>query len=95
MDAIARVVTTLRENQGGGVISPAGTLFDIGGSKLHLACAGEGTPTVILEAALGASSVSWSLVQPEVARLTLAQTGVTIDIYITKLKRTPRILGQA
>jgi pimeloyl-ACP methyl ester carboxylesterase len=49
---------------------PPGLLYDVGGSRLHLACAGEGTPTVILEAALGASSVSWSLVQPEVARVT-------------------------
>ena len=52
------------------MISPPGSLIDVGGPKLHFACAGEGTPTVILEAALGASSVSWSLVQPEVARLT-------------------------
>ena len=52
------------------MISPPGSLIDVGGPKLHIACAGEGTPTVILEAALGASSVSWSLVQPEVARLT-------------------------
>jgi pimeloyl-ACP methyl ester carboxylesterase len=38
--------------------------------RLHLACAGEGGPTVVLEAALGASSISWSLVQPGLARLT-------------------------
>jgi pimeloyl-ACP methyl ester carboxylesterase len=50
--------------------SPPGALIDVGGSRLHLACAGEGAPAVILEAALGASSISWSLVQPEVARLT-------------------------
>jgi pimeloyl-ACP methyl ester carboxylesterase len=31
---------------------------------------GSGTPAVVLEAALGASAVSWSLVQPEVARFT-------------------------
>jgi pimeloyl-ACP methyl ester carboxylesterase len=52
------------------VITPPGALIDVGGSRLHLACAGEGAPTVVLEAALGASSVSWSLVQPEVARVT-------------------------
>jgi pimeloyl-ACP methyl ester carboxylesterase len=45
-----------------------GRFVDIGGFRLHLNCAGSGTPTVILDAALGGSSVSWSLVQPEVAR---------------------------
>jgi pimeloyl-ACP methyl ester carboxylesterase len=50
--------------------SPPGSLIDVGGSRLHVACEGEGAPTVILEAALGASSISWSLVQPEIARLT-------------------------
>jgi pimeloyl-ACP methyl ester carboxylesterase len=45
-------------------------MIDVGGFRLHLNCAGDGRPTVILDAALGASSVSWALVQPEVARLT-------------------------
>jgi pimeloyl-ACP methyl ester carboxylesterase len=45
-------------------------MIDVGGFRLHLTCAGEGRPTVVLDAALGASSVSWALVQPEVARLT-------------------------
>jgi pimeloyl-ACP methyl ester carboxylesterase len=49
---------------------PPGTLVDIGGMRLHLSCGGEGRPTVILDAALGASSISWSLVQPDVARFT-------------------------
>ena len=35
-------------------------------------CGGAGSPAVIFDAALGASSVSWTLVQPEVARLTRA-----------------------
>ncbi len=42
--------------------------MDVGGFRLHLHCAGEGTPAIILDAALGGSSVSWSLVQPELAR---------------------------
>jgi pimeloyl-ACP methyl ester carboxylesterase len=47
---------------------PPGRLVDIGGFRLHLNCAGAGAPPVILDAALGGSSVSWSLVQPEAAR---------------------------
>ena len=49
---------------------PPGRLIDIGGFRLHLNCSGQGTPSVVLDAALGASSVSWSLVQPELARTT-------------------------
>ena len=47
-----------------------GRLVDAGGFRLHLQCAGAGRPSVVLEAALGGSSISWSLVQPAVARLT-------------------------
>jgi len=40
--------------------------------RLHLRCEGDGTPAVIFDAALGGSSLSWSLVQPGVARVTRA-----------------------
>ena len=53
-----------------GTIAPPGRLIDVGGFRLHMHSAGEGSPTIILDAALGASSVSWSLVQPELAKLT-------------------------
>jgi len=49
---------------------PPGQLVDIGGYKLHLACLGEGSPTVVLVAGLDDFSIVWSKVQPE-----LAQTG--------------------
>jgi pimeloyl-ACP methyl ester carboxylesterase len=49
-----------------------GQLVDIGTHRLHIRCEGEGTPAVIFDAALGASSLSWSLVQPAVARITRA-----------------------
>jgi pimeloyl-ACP methyl ester carboxylesterase len=48
-------------------------LFDIGGWRLHLNCTGQPKPerpTVILEAGAGDFSVDWSLVQPQVARIT-------------------------
>ena len=51
---------------------PPGKLIDVGGHRLHLLCAGSGRPAVVFDAALGASSVSWSLVQPEVARIARA-----------------------
>src|SRR5918996_1239558 len=50
--------------------APPGRLIDVGGFRLHLNCSGEGSPAVILDAALGGSSLSWALVQPEIAKLT-------------------------
>jgi pimeloyl-ACP methyl ester carboxylesterase len=53
-----------------GAIAPPGRLVDVGGFHLHLHCGGDGSPCIILDAALGASSVSWSLIQPELSKLT-------------------------
>jgi len=50
-------------------IRPPGKLVDLGGFRLHLHCTGAGSPSIVLDAALGASSLSWSLVQPELATL--------------------------
>ena len=50
---------------------PPGRMIDVGGYSLHINCVGTGTPTVVIEAGWGDSSVSWSSwVQPEVARTT-------------------------
>jgi pimeloyl-ACP methyl ester carboxylesterase len=51
---------------------PIGQLVDVGGYRLHLACQGEGSPTVVMEAAIGETGLLWSLVQPAVAKLTRA-----------------------
>ena len=51
---------------------PPGRLVDVGGHRLHLVRAGHGSPAVIFDAALGASSISWSFVLQEVARGTEA-----------------------
>jgi pimeloyl-ACP methyl ester carboxylesterase len=47
-----------------------GRLVNIGSVKMHLDCAGEGSPTVILESGLGDSYVSWRKVQPQMAKFT-------------------------
>lgn len=51
---------------------PIGRLVDIGGYRLHLACQGKGSPTVVMEAAIGETGLLWSLVQPAVAQTTRA-----------------------
>jgi pimeloyl-ACP methyl ester carboxylesterase len=45
-----------------------GTLVSVGPHRLHCRCDGTGTPAVILDAGIAASSLSWSRVQPEIAR---------------------------
>ena len=47
---------------------PPGRLVDVGGYKLHIQCAGTGSPTVVLDAGLGDSSLHWSLVQAEIGQ---------------------------
>ena len=50
--------------------SPPGRMINIGGRMLHLNCSGQGSPTVVLEAGLGDSSLAWALVQPKLATTT-------------------------
>jgi pimeloyl-ACP methyl ester carboxylesterase len=50
-------------------IAPPGRLVDVGGFRLHIHCSGDGSPSIVLDAALGGSSLSWSVVQPELAKL--------------------------
>jgi pimeloyl-ACP methyl ester carboxylesterase len=49
---------------------PPGKLVDVGGYRLHIDCTGDravGSPTVIFEGGLGASSILWRMVQAGVA----------------------------
>jgi pimeloyl-ACP methyl ester carboxylesterase len=47
---------------------PPGQMVDVGGYRLHLYSAGDDGPTVVFDAALGGSCLSWAHVQPEVAK---------------------------
>ncbi len=49
---------------------PPGRMVDVGGYRLHLLSSGSGSPTVVFESALGATCLTWALVQSEVARFT-------------------------
>ena len=44
-----------------------GKLVDLGGHKLHVNCAGRGSPVVVVENGLGDFSFDWILVQNQVA----------------------------
>ena len=47
---------------------PRGRLVDVGGYRVHVYCAGDGSPTVLITGA--GYSFDWGLVQPEVAKFT-------------------------
>jgi pimeloyl-ACP methyl ester carboxylesterase len=48
-----------------------GEMVDVGEHRLHMRCIGQGSPTVVLDAGWGYTSVEWSgWVQPEVAKHT-------------------------
>jgi pimeloyl-ACP methyl ester carboxylesterase len=47
-----------------------GRLIDVGGHRLHIHTEGQGSPVVVLEAGIAASSVSWRLVQDRLAPFT-------------------------
>jgi pimeloyl-ACP methyl ester carboxylesterase len=49
---------------------PHGRLIDIGGVSLHVYTSGEGSLPVVLEAGIAATSLSWQLMQPEIAKFT-------------------------
>ena len=49
---------------------PPGQLVDVGGHRLHLHCVGQGSPTVVLDAGLGAFTLDWGAVQPQIATST-------------------------
>jgi pimeloyl-ACP methyl ester carboxylesterase len=51
-------------------VLPPGQLVDVGGHRLHVWACGKGSPAVLLEAGVAASSLSWARVQPALAAFT-------------------------
>jgi pimeloyl-ACP methyl ester carboxylesterase len=64
---VYQAIATERDRR---LLPAPGQLVDVGGHRLHLQCAGQGGPTVILETGLGAWSSHWALIQPAVAERT-------------------------
>jgi pimeloyl-ACP methyl ester carboxylesterase len=48
----------------------SGQLVNVGGYSLHLQCVGTGSPTVVLDAGLGGTSLDWNLVQTQIGQTT-------------------------
>ncbi|HKF24306.1 MAG TPA: alpha/beta hydrolase [Candidatus Angelobacter sp.] len=49
---------------------PPGSLIKVPGGEIHVRKAGAGRPAVVLEAGIAASSLNWSLLQPQLAGFT-------------------------
>lgn len=47
-----------------------GALIDVGGYRMHIACEGYGTPTVLVDVGLGGNSLEWRFVVDEVRQFT-------------------------
>src|SRR5881296_395160 len=62
--------------------APPGRMVDVGGPRLHLYCAGTGSPTVVFESGIAASSLSWARVLPGVdvyARVRVRSRGTRLE----------------
>ena len=70
--------------------APPGTMVDVGGRRLHLTSVGSGTPTVVFESGIAASSLSWSRVLPEVAKFTRACAYDRAGLAWSDLPQHPR-----
>ena len=69
-----------------------GTFANVGRHRLHYHCEGTGTPAVVFDAGIAASSLSWRRVQPEVARFTRACSYDRAGLAWSDLSETPRTI---
>ncbi|MGH9592133.1 MAG: alpha/beta fold hydrolase, partial [Bryobacteraceae bacterium] len=53
-----------------GRFPPPGRMIELGGARRHIYSIGKGSPPVVFEAGIAATSLSWQLVQPEIAKFT-------------------------
>lgn len=88
LGAIYQAIGTARDARR---FPPPGRMFDLGGFRLHMEEAGSGAgPVVVLEAGIAASSLSWSLVQPEVAKFARVIRYDRAGLAWSELASTPR-----
>ena len=73
---------------------PVGRLVDVGGFRLHAVGAGHGQPTVLFDAALGGSCLSWSLVQPQIAAVTATCSYDRAGLGWSERGPSPRTAGR-
>jgi len=67
--AVYQVIETWRARRR---FPPPGRFVRVNERQMHVQVTGGGTPTVVFESGMGASCLSWTLVQPHVAQFTRA-----------------------
>src|SRR6266404_8168949 len=67
--AVYQAIETSRDRRR---FPPPGRFVQVNAGRMHIHLRGEGTPTVIFESGMGASCLSWTLVQPRVAQFACA-----------------------
>ena len=67
--AVYQIIGTLRDLRR---FPPPGRLVQVNKRRMHILVSGEGTPAVVFESGMGASCLSWTEVQPEVAQFSRA-----------------------
>jgi pimeloyl-ACP methyl ester carboxylesterase len=71
-----------------------GRLVDIGDCRLHVDLRGGGSPAVVFEAGIVATSLSWRLVQPEIAKVTSTASYDRAWLGWSDASRHPRNIWQ-
>jgi pimeloyl-ACP methyl ester carboxylesterase len=92
--AAAVVYQTLGSYYDGRRFPAPGQLIDIGPCRLHLNQQGSGSPVVVLESGIAASSLSWALVQPKVAEFTCVCSYDRAGLSWSEKCAAPRTLHQ-
>jgi len=69
---------------------PPGKLVRAGGQRLHIFAAGEGSPAVVLDTGFPGSCLSWTFVQPEVAKFARAVSYDRAGLGWSEISRGPR-----
>lgn len=73
-------------------------MLDVGGQRLHVVCTGHGTPTVVFESGIAASSLSWTRVMREVMTFARAcaydRAGLGWSDPIRRPRSVARMLGE-
>lgn len=72
------------------VYPPPGRILTVGHTKLHLHEQGQGSPVVVFESGIGASSLSWVVLQPKVAAFTRTVSYDRAGLGWSALSRIPR-----
>jgi pimeloyl-ACP methyl ester carboxylesterase len=75
-------------------LAAPGRLVDIGECRLHVDQRGEGSPAVAFEAGIAATSLSWRLVQPEIAKVTSTASYDRAWLGWSDASRRSRSIGQ-